>query len=84
MPFHTLASRTCTFARFLRIDDAAACAAAHRGWERTNRPEWSVLAKGDRETAHAAKASGAKHTCPERPPAVTLGDAFETLVAGDW
>jgi hypothetical protein len=24
-----------------------------------------------------------KHTCPGRPPAVTFGDAFGTLVAGD-
>jgi hypothetical protein len=24
-----------------------------------------------------------QHTCPGRPPAVTFGDAFGTLVAGD-
>ena len=30
-----------------------------------------------------AKASWIQHTCPGRPPAVTFGDAFGTLVAGD-
>lgn len=38
MPSHNLATRICTCARFLRSDDADACAAAHLELEQMNTP----------------------------------------------
>jgi hypothetical protein len=63
MPSHNLANHTCTFFRFLHIDDGGACAAGHREWERTNRPGVAPVRYMTREWRKQDKKRGRGQRC---------------------